>query len=1224
MADQTERLLLQVDAATELLRRHLAEGEQPLDRFEARARKMGENVDRAIGDMGKRFSTFGALAESAADRAQKSFESSFSQAQRLAATAVKGPTIEGRVNLGADDIRAGAAAAQEQARAFALIGEAAERTAIETRDTSEATRLFIAATSASRIEAEQKAAALLAEAGALERVEIELLQSAEATELFVNKHKRIAEAAAEEQRLAASSAEAAREQRSLASSADALRASIDPMYAAQQRFDAELTRADALLAAGSISTREYEAAVRLATAALQTHAAQVTGVADRQRALAATAAEAARNERALASAADLLRSELDPMYAAQKRFDDELNRADALLRAGTIHQREYDAAVSQARANLYAHAQAVAGSTGATTRLTSSQGALRAAMTGVSYQVQDTFTQISMGANILNVVAIQGGQLAGQFANIEGKAGNFARFMIGPYGLAITAALLITGPLVSKIFDLGSELDKAVDKQKKDAEATDIARRAKLLFSTSLDGVTAALRDQDEALRKTAENERSAAERANIAAKSKRDEALAIRQATAARLADAVSQAQAFQRAALAEQQHGKGDGATFAAQIADARVNGLQDQLAKANEQVTKAERELNVSRVDLAAEQAATAIDPVKAVTKLYDDRIKALKDQQREEARLGAVVGAQSKQRLQELEAQKKAAIDAAQAKVAAAKRTASGSGNNQLGREISVSEARAIVASIGGTVTSGLRTHADQERIYADKLAGRHAGPVAVPGTSDHERGQAVDIAYGPGITIAKIREAFAKQGVALRQILDEPAQHVFHVAFGKKGASQESVDKKEEAARVKKINDDLAYNQEEKIAQKRLTEATRHSALTEEQRDQAIRDDINDQADAENRRIAGELDEGKISKAQADHLKALNEGTRTQQLANAKADAGFRKLSETFEAQQDDLQSRLAMLRISEDMAVTEADRRKVSREILDIEQELRRKALERERDTSQDPAVVQRAKTSLAKLPALDKAEDQQLDKRNAGPLDQYKDRLKQNVGDINESLQRVAANGLGRFEDAASSAIGSAVTNFLHLKGVVGEVASSVISDLARIAAEKLILSAFGGSFLGLKIGNVPGHATGVVPGFADGIIRGPGTGTSDSILGHMEGKGLIRVSNGESILTAAATQANAPWLRAMNRGLKLPAFATGVVPNLRSPQLPDLSAGNRGQRLAVDLHAKVDASEDLNVKIQSVAARTVGAAAEPIMLGAKTKTIRALNRPVLPGGWG
>ena len=70
MADQTERLLLQVDAATELLRRNLADGEKPLDRFEKRAAKMAENVEGSIGSMGKRFGAFADLAQDAATKAE--------------------------------------------------------------------------------------------------------------------------------------------------------------------------------------------------------------------------------------------------------------------------------------------------------------------------------------------------------------------------------------------------------------------------------------------------------------------------------------------------------------------------------------------------------------------------------------------------------------------------------------------------------------------------------------------------------------------------------------------------------------------------------------------------------------------------------------------------------------------------------------------------------------------------------------------------------------------------------------------------------------------------------------------------------------------------------------------------------------------------------------------------------------------------------------------------
>jgi LAS superfamily LD-carboxypeptidase LdcB len=46
-----------------------------------------------------------------------------------------------------------------------------------------------------------------------------------------------------------------------------------------------------------------------------------------------------------------------------------------------------------------------------------------------------------------------------------------------------------------------------------------------------------------------------------------------------------------------------------------------------------------------------------------------------------------------------------------------------------------------------VTSGLRSTADQARLYANRAT--NPNPVAVPGTSKHERGLAVDLSVPPG-------------------------------------------------------------------------------------------------------------------------------------------------------------------------------------------------------------------------------------------------------------------------------------------------------------------------------------------------------------------------------------------------------------------------------------------------------------------------------------------
>lgn len=1181
MADQTERLLLQVDAATELLRRHLSEGEQPLDRFERRATKMAQNVDRAIGDMGQRFGAFGELAQSAADRAQRSFEASFTQVQKLAATAIKGPTIDGRINLGADDIRAGAAAAQEQARSFQLIGEAAERAALKEGDASEATRLFITATNASRLEAERKAAALLAEAGALERVEIELRQSAEATELFVTKHQRLADAAAQEQKLAL------------------------------------------------------------------------------------TAANAAAEQRGLAASAALLRGELDPMYAAQQRFDAELTRADALLEAKIITEREYAQAVEISRARLTAHAQAVAGSNSTSLVLTQSTGALRAAMQGASYQVQDTFTQLSMGANIFQVVAIQGGQLAGQFSSIEGKAGSFARFMIGPYGLAITAALLITGALTKDLDLFGDKLEDATNKLKEDAAASELTRRAKIRYGSSVEGVTAALKEQDETLKQTAASEWSAAERANLAAKAKRDQALATRQNTAAQLADALAQEQSALEAARAQQRYGKGEAAMVAAQLAAGRVDALQAKLAQANAAITDAERQLQVTRVDLAAEQAQTALDPIRSVTKLYDDRIAAVKRQQREEARLGKIIDANSYRQIEQLERQKKAAVETAQARQAASKRDANAGplttfqspvaggrvtgrfgesrpGHQHAGIDYAVPVGTPVRAPAAGVVDVAGQRQGYGNAIYINFGGGTSArfGHLSKFNVKPGDRVEAGDIiglsggapgAEGSGrSTGAHLHYEVRSGGKAVN-----PLGGRFKTDGGATANTAarhaETTLRQAETARQKLIDSDTAYNDEERAARQKLLDATRRTAASEEQRDALLRESINAEADATEKKIANQFDAGDISLAQAQHLYSINEATRAQRLDNVKIAAAQRVITNRYETEQQSLDIRLGQLRLEQDLATTDHDRREIGRQILDLEQQLRRKKLEQVRDTSNDPVEVARASRDLAALPAVEAAEDEQQRRRSAGPMETYRQRLRDSVGDMDEALEGVEQRGFQSLEDGLADIISGTES----VGGAFKKMASSIIADLARIAAQKIILSAIGGGgFFGLATGGSPGD----LPGFAGGgtpggLLRGPGTGKSDSILALLaNGRGAIRVSNGEFIINEQATREYRPLIEAIN-ARTLPRYATGgalsaqripSMSSLRSPQIPNIRGRAGRDRMQLDVKAQVEASPLLLATVEQTSFRTVSAAAEPIMAGSQARTMRALQRPSLPGAPG
>jgi hypothetical protein len=151
---------------------------------------------------------------------------------------------------------------------------------------------------------------------------------------------------------------------------------------------------------------------------------------------------------------------LDPAWAAQQRFNAEMENARDLVSQGRISLDQYVAKLGQERAALDS-------ATAAQQRGANSAGAHRAAMQGLSFQAQDLFTQLSMGANPLMVLAIQGGQVAGQFSNLEGRAGSFARFMIGPWGLAITGGMLLLGSLTDHLLSNNDASEKAEAGMKK-------------------------------------------------------------------------------------------------------------------------------------------------------------------------------------------------------------------------------------------------------------------------------------------------------------------------------------------------------------------------------------------------------------------------------------------------------------------------------------------------------------------------------------------------------------------------------------------------------------------------------------------------------------------------------------------------------------------------------------------------------------------------------------
>lgn len=161
------------------------------------------------------------------------------------------------------------------------------------------------------------------------------------------------------------------------------------------------------------------------------------------------------------------------------------------------------------------------------------------------------------------------------------------------------------------------------------------------------------------------------------------------------------------------------------------------------------------------------------------------------------------------------------------------------------------------------------------------------------------------------------------------------------------------------------------------------------------------------------------------------------------------------------------------------------------------------------------------------------------------GPLNSY---LRE-ARDLNKSLESVAVDGLRGLEDGLINVAKGTETASEAFK----RMTASILEDIGRILIRTAIANAatsalgIGGGGGGGILGSVFGGGTGFVhtpggfsgafprPMAAGGHVRGPGTGTSDSIL--------ARLSNGEFVVNARATAQHRGTLERIN------SFAEGGI---------------------------------------------------------------------------
>ncbi|ASR85319.1 tape measure protein [Mycobacterium phage Phrank] len=139
---------------------------------------------------------------------------------------------------------------------------------------------------------------------------------------------------------------------------------------------------------------------------------------------------------------------------------------------------------------------------------------------------------------------------------------------------------------------------------------------------------------------------------------------------------------------------------------------------------------------------------------------------------------------------------------------------------------------------------------------------------------------------------------------------------------------------------------------------------------------------------------------------------------------------------------------------------------------------------------------------------------------------------------------------GVGVFKDGIVTAFNAVKDVITTVWGAIGGIWDKIVNGIGTVTDA---LKGAGGAVLnavGLGGAASGGYIQGSRPlrGYAEGgRISGPGTGTSDSILGF---PAMVRVANGEFVTNARTTQAYLPLLQALNAGVPLDKILGGMLP--------------------------------------------------------------------------
>lgn len=694
-----------------------------------------------------------------------------------------------------------------------------------------------------------------------------------------------------------------------------------------------------------------------------------------------------------------------------------------------------------------------------------SQAAQRSRNLG--FQISDIGAQLAGGQSPFLILAQQAPQVANALDGAKGAVGRFATFLSGPWGAAMLAAGTLLGVMASKYIDLGSAVDDAVDKLKESADKTRDANAAQEIFANTLDGVEAALRENEEALRKLNLVQDSGAESAYKAAEAARQRAIRIREITVALLEQAkaeyaASQSQTFGAAG--------GAGAGIAQSIYAGRVSDLDKLLERANAALETARKQTVEARANVIVERELGS--KVDQINRKYDERI----DAARKLAIANGTVETSLQKQVKAINAAREADLKRYRDTQREANKTSRSSG-------LPAVTGAEIAAALGTTITSGQRSAAKNKSVGGGK-------------NSYHLTGQAIDIPLtvnGKPLTKAGIRAVLEPLGVQIKELLgpgDKGHNDHFHIAFDKKRAGPDKIAENqqraiEEAERSRLEEERRVQSFQNELAALLSSEVDARQALVTSAEELARLElesiEIARQKYADN--LESLKSQKKLTDEEAAQLSAINEERaklRTELVKRREDERKFRMAeadrarTEAVISAQRDIAAELTKGEL--DLATTQKERRALEMRLLELQyqeerarndfligqyERLRIQEGITESELSEAEAQAEIARLRNETIEARQANDQQGINRDTQSPLQGYFDSIPSSMDEINEALESVAAGGLATFTDALTDAI----VNFTSLKDVGLATLQAITAGLVRMAIQQVLLRTIGNS---------------------------------------------------------------------------------------------------------------------------------------------------------------